>query len=586
MTSRIGRILNDAERNARMAGETVMPAQDELLRSAFVISDRHVLTAWHCVAEFLTQQSDAWFRLRIDAPGSRRYVYLPVRVTNYDTALDVAALALDPQRLAAGDLTRAEAMSILSDATIPLQTDVYINDTALVLGFPQSGVGADSDTNHATVVDTALPLGEVTGLKLTGTAFGAVSPVDPHGISGGPVLRATANAGNQPHPAVAIIRAIPRGIIPAAASGASLIATRIADLTESLPEVAMAIAAASPVTVRASDHTVQHNVLAMSRECSAALRESLVIFEDDKLGKLTGWAHFFQETHGRPRPTAIGTAYGLKLALALGEKDGRLSLADLAETLWKLQRDGGWGARSSRGISRPEVGALIVGALASAGADAGRLAEATGRIKDRLTHDADPDGMERTYVVSAAMRGLLRAAPRSTELVRLRGILLEGTMQDPDHDNLLCWGSRLSPEGSRPQLPSVAHTAMAVVSLTRTDQIFGTTGASRSALDQALRWLVSRHLLENQIEQIRRVEENDSMTVAHFTAAWVARALLTVPAADIPGADALLYEAVQKVWGSYSEGFWEWEDRDRPLWMAYQGACVMRDYAMRSWAPA
>ena len=35
-------------------------------------------------------------------------------------------------------------------------------------------------------------LGDVAGMKLTGAAFGAVDPVDPHGLSGGPVLKSHA----------------------------------------------------------------------------------------------------------------------------------------------------------------------------------------------------------------------------------------------------------------------------------------------------------------------------------------------------------------------------------------------------------
>ena len=33
------------------------------------------------------------------------------------------------------------------------------------------------------------------------------------------------------------------------------------------------------------------------------------------------------------------------------------------------------------------------------------------------------------------------------------------------------------------------------------------------------------------------------------------------------------------------DGAWEWDDGDRTLWMMYQGASVMRDYAMRACPP-
>ena len=46
---RVGRILADEERTARMASEVAFAVPDEVLRSAFAISARHILTAWHCV---------------------------------------------------------------------------------------------------------------------------------------------------------------------------------------------------------------------------------------------------------------------------------------------------------------------------------------------------------------------------------------------------------------------------------------------------------------------------------------------------------------------------------------------------------
>jgi Trypsin-like peptidase domain len=571
-----------------MADETALANAGEPLRSAFVIGGRHILTAWHCVRESVTSHTQLWFRLRIDGPPARSYAYIPVRVTNYDTDFDVAALTIDSARLTAADLTLQSATEILSAAVIDLHPEVSVHHTVQVMGFPQSGVGADSDTNHATVAGVALPLGEVTGVKLTGTAFGAVNPVDPHGISGGPVLRRIPPAG-QPA-AIAVIRAIPRGAIPEAAAGASLVATRMTDAATWLPEVAMAMRTQDTPQPGGRAAVDERNVLAVSRACAQTLRESVVRFQDPELGPLNGWPHFFEEALAQERPTAIGTAYGLKLTLVLGADDGRLDRSALAETLWKLRRaDGGWATRSGPGIGRPEVTWLILGALASAGFDAGRLAEATAKAEAELPPEADPVGMARTNVVCAVIRGLARVRPDSRKLAPLREILLEGAVQDPRHDDLLCWGSRLPVPGVRASVPSAAHTAMAVLTLARADRVLGPTGASRSAIEQASRWLVARRSVVNSIEEIRRTgtgDRHDLTTVCHFTAAWLARAILAASTDRIPGADALLDLAVQEVWRSYATGSWEWEEQDRPLWMTYQGACVVRDYAMRAWAPS
>jgi hypothetical protein len=579
---RIGRLLSDAEREARMADETAPVSDRELLRSAFAISGRHVVTAWHCVRDPLASGTPLWFRLRLDRPDGRTYAYIPVRVTNYDPAFDVAVLATDPSRLASAGLTAPEATAILSAAAIAVHPDIVVNDTVQVMGFPVSGVGADSDTNQATVVGVALPLGEVTGVKLTGAAFGAVSPVDPHGISGGPVLRITGPAAGRPA-AVAVVRAIPRGRIPDAAAGASLVATRLIDVAHTLPEVAQAIAAAQPADRSArSIPAGQHSALAMFQACAQALRDTVVTFEDPGLGVLTGWPHFFDEAQARQRPTAVGTAYGLKLALLLGEHDGRLPLPTLAETLWKLRRaDGGWATRTGSGIGRPEVAALVLSALASAGFAPDRLAEAVTALEGQFSADQDPVGIARTYVVTSVMRGLLQARPRSRLLAELRTVLLDGAIQDRAHGDLLCWANRLSSETGRPRAPSVPHTAMAVVALARADRVLGASTASQHALDQGRRWLAGRRDLTSTTEQ-------DLMNVCHFTAAWVARALLatTLTSSPTPEDAPLLDEAVHEVWRPFAGGFWEWEAGDRPLWMAYQGASVIRDYAMRLWAPA
>jgi Trypsin-like peptidase domain len=588
----VGRIVAGEERAARLADETAFAIGEEVLRSAFAISDRHVLTAWHCVRESVASHTGLWFRLRTDGAGSRRYSYIPLRVTNYDAVFDVAALAVDEQRLAEAGLTASAAAELLAHAAIPLGVDPRVNDQAQVIGFPASATGADSDTNSAEIVDTSLPLGDAVGLKLFGPAFAAVSPVDPHGLSGGPVLKTAPPPSDRPFAAVGVVRAVPRGSISRAAAGGCIIATRIEDVAGTLPEVAVALSAARegrpPARGPASAGGV--TVLALLEASDRALRSSVVDMEDPALGRLVGWAHFFDEPPAHRRPTAISTAYGLKLALTLDRPDGRLDRSALAETLWKLRLpDGGWAARTGSGIARPEVSALVLGALAAAGHDPARRAEASAAFEQALAPDSDPVARERTYVVSAAMRGLVLARPRSPRLPELRAVLLAGAIRDPGLGNLLCWPSRLKSDGSQPLTPSVAHTAMAVVALARAGHVLGQDTSARSALEQAVRWLVLHRSLDSQTEQIRRfVSDNhpwESLTVGHFTPAWVARALLAAPVTGEPGAAAKLSAAVGLVWDAQRNGIWESQEHDRPVWMTYQGASVLRAYALRSPVP-
>jgi hypothetical protein len=119
--------------------------------------------------------------------------------------------------------------------------------------------------------------------------------------------------------------------------------------------------------------------------------------------------------------------------------------------------------------------------------------------------------------------------------------------------------------------------------------MIGDDQQTRTALAGATRWLVSRRDLGDQTEQIRRFVADDhpwdTLTLRHFTAAWVARALLLAPLAEFSGADALLTDAIRGIWGNYRDGYWEWEGRERPLWMSYQSACVLRDFALRTSTP-
>jgi hypothetical protein len=589
---RIGRIVTNAERIARINNEMAATVEREILRSAFVIGERFLVTAWHSIEKEWRDSELLWFRLRQERLNSRSYTYIPIRITNYDVPFDVAALAIDLERLAEVDLNQDAAFDLLGEIAIPLGIDVRVNDEMQVIGFPEDHTGADSDTNSAKVVSTSVPLGNVTALKLFGEAFAAASPINPHGMSGGPVLRTGRASDEGAYQAVGIIRAAPRGSTTSVAAGGGLIATRIEDVADRLPEIGMAISAVRQV--RASPEllslTRDMNVAKAFAACGRTLQDTLVKVNDKHLGPLTGWPHFFNEDKAHRKPTAIGTAYGFKLSMTLGEQYHELDQAALRATLWKLRRpDGGWAARTGTGMRRPEVTALVIGALATGGCRTDELTAAANLFEDGLSHTDDPVAMERTYVVSSMIRGLVRTNPRSARLPELRTALLAGAIKDPAHENLPCWPERMSADRNQDLSPSTPHTAQAIIALARAGHMLGDDPQTRTTINQALRWLLSRRALDNQTEQIRRfVEDNapwDTLTVRHFTAAWVARALLLPPPAEIPGIDSFLTDAIRRVWGNYRDGYWEWDGRERPLWMAYQGVCVLHDFALRTSAP-
>lgn len=329
------------------------------------------------------------------------------------------------------------------------------------------------------------------------------------------------------------------------------------------------------------------DVTALFRTSYLTLLDTVVTFDDPALGTLTGWSHFFEEATAGYRPTPYGTAYGLKLAMALGDQDGRLERAALADTLWKLRRpDGGWASRTQGSVGRPEVTALVLGALATSGSDCARLAEAGDKFESMLSSGQDSMTATSTYVVCTLIRELARVRPGSPLLTQLRTTLLTGAVQDPRHDNILCWPARLDMGSSRIATPSSAHTAMAVVALVRARQVSSDGARSQSAVEQAARWLTLDRGLDNQTEQIRRFVTQDhweSLTARLFTAAWVAKALLAVGPADIPGAGSLLDEAIARIIQAQDGGIWEWEGGERPLWMTYQGISTLYACALRRW---
>lgn len=330
------------------------------------------------------------------------------------------------------------------------------------------------------------------------------------------------------------------------------------------------------------------NVAKVFAACGRYLRDTLVRVNDPELGTLSGWPHFYNEDeYGRRRPTAIGTAYGYKLSMIIGERCHELDQAALTDTLWKLRgEDGGWAARTGIGIGRPEVTALVLGALATGGCRRGGFAEAARAFEDDLALGLDLAGMGYTYVVCSVIRGMVRLNPGSPLLPELRKALLTGAIKD---GGLTCWSDRMSAHRRDPQ-PSMPHTAMAIVALARVGQMIGDDPNTRTARDEATRWLASRRDLGNLTDQIRRevVGEKsrmDSLTVHHFTAGWLARALLLTTPEEFPAADELLGDAIRTIWRNYRDGYWVWEMGYRPLWMAYQSACVLRDYALRTSVP-
>ncbi|MCX5600684.1 hypothetical protein OOK29_21275 [Streptomyces phaeochromogenes] len=399
--------------------------------------------------------------------------------------------------------------------------------------------------------------------------------------------------------AIAVVSGLATAV--AAWLSAALLRTRYADsdntpvLTGQLPGTASALAGPGPLP-------------ALFSAAYDTLAEQACVVDDPVRGRLTGWAHSLGES-GPGRPTSVGTAYGLHIMLDLGMPEGRIGAGDLVDTLWRLRLpDGGWSARSQGSEPRPEVTALVLGALARAGASRERLAAEVTGCEAGFTHELDRTGRELTHVVTTVLRGLLRAAPGSDALPLLRDTLVEGAVTDPRRQHRRCWGYRLAPFHGP---PSPLHTAQAVVALDRAARVLGGESANgRAAREDGVRWLLAcpdaPHDacldLANLREEVRRPRTDDPsrhevLNVRHFTASWVVRALLTPGARDIAREDGLEEEwrerlngAASAVWAGQTDGIWTWVRDDtselrRPMWMTYQGLSALRAHAVWVYQP-
>ncbi|WP_330302070.1 MULTISPECIES: hypothetical protein [unclassified Streptomyces] len=121
----------------------------------------------------------------------------------------------------------------------------------------------------------------------------------------------------------------------------------------------------------------------------------------------------------------------------------------------------------------------------------------------------------------------------------------------------------------------------------------------RQSREQGVRWLLTAGSLDNRVEHVGRSlappqRGHDHAVMRHFTAAWVARALLSTPAGYLTG-DAeseqrrvdRLEASLAAVWRSQRDGVWGWEDDRylRPIWMTYQGLSVLRSPELCGWTP-
>jgi hypothetical protein len=294
-----------------------------------------------------------------------------------------------------------------------------------------------------------------------------------------------------------------------------------------------------------------------------------------------GWSQYIEDT---VPPSAIGTSYGLRLALALDLRNHKIGYSRIVASLLTLQRPGGgWAASTQRDVARPEITALVLPAALRAGLDRDVAAELI-RMLERMTTAPDAVAFNRTSVIATLVATLADIAPQSEELPRLARLLGAAAHAEGDRGNVY-WGERLNDHANG----TVPHTARAVVALKKAARVMVGAADLNATANAGINWLGRSEIeFTNTDEQLRRPVSGgvvDALFIGHFSAAWTARALMAADHLDIN--TLALRRSMTAVLESQDHGVWHWHDGSRPIWMTYQGASVLRDYLLRgmTWPP-
>jgi hypothetical protein len=291
-----------------------------------------------------------------------------------------------------------------------------------------------------------------------------------------------------------------------------------------------------------------------------------------------GWSQYIGD---KVLPTAIGSAYGLRIAMSLDIRHHALDRHALVRSLLAMQKPGGgWAASTQRDAGRPEVTAWVLAALCRCGLDKATKSE----LVEVLHHliKGDEVGLNRATIVSTILSALAEVSPNSRLVRDLAYRLIEAANYSP---NGASWGEVFTSGGRE----SVPHTARVVVALNRAAPALQDDSRLSDTVKAGVTWLCQDSLpLSNTDEQIRRPMGDgmvDVLLVGHFTPALMARALLQGETSDIR--DRQLRRAVGEVMDSQRSGIWTWHDGRKPIWMAYQGITVLKEYGLSGlpWPP-
>jgi transcriptional regulator with XRE-family HTH domain len=279
--------------------------------------------------------------------------------------------------------------------------------------------------------------------------------------------------------------------------------------------------------------------------------------------------------------SAMATAYGLQAILLAGTRDWRVDLRLVREVLRRLELpEGGWSAWDKSPLARPEVTAVVIGALTDAGESREYIAERIGLLVETLDRRVVGAERARPYILTTSLLELSRLDVAEATARHFLEVLVDLAVDD---DGALGWpvivrDTRLSSSG-----PSTVHTAAAVRALAawasrlEDDGLWALVASGRT-------WL-ERHALLDLDDETLRIERADGgeelHVVRHFTPAMVLRAIVEARG-DTAGSVAR--EARQQTLAYYvpALGLWRWPSGGGqfPVWMTYQGIAALRSWGL------
>ncbi len=287
--------------------------------------------------------------------------------------------------------------------------------------------------------------------------------------------------------------------------------------------------------------------------------------------------------------SAVATAIGLRVVRLAARDLGFFRSADILDTLWRRQVDGGcWSSRSQLQTARPEATSIVMLAFCDEG-DWERARSMRPQFERLLEPHRDMELWGHVWSMTLALSTLCILEPTSDVLDHLVKVLEEATIRD-GRDRIVGWTrfTRLHPAFDQRSGPSVAHTAKVLLALRLCRAATGgRLGSPPDELAFAVRRLLHEPHWDNVEETIERSiggGRSEKLLTRHFTGPWVVRALLEF---DVDPGNERIGATVGELYERQEDGLWDWSLPDgptirRPVWATMDALRALAAYTQRA----